>query len=162
MVTKKLKSQPSRIYFIRSCISKITNTFFENSEDLDIVVLMYNLLEYNSNCFMASGSLWDYYRDNINDDANENNDTGNYRINNNKTRASKSFEYKPKLIGSTPADNSRLDAGAVATLKHLGKFLRSIGLSLINCEIELDSVEEQLKWVEIIQWKQINNWFNFK
>ena len=58
----------------------------------------------------------------VNDDANENNDTGNYRINNNKTTASKSFEYKPKLIGSTPADNSKLDAGAVAPLKHLGKF----------------------------------------
>ena len=33
----------------RSCISKINNIFIDNSEDLDIVMPMYNLLEYNSN-----------------------------------------------------------------------------------------------------------------
>ena len=43
---------------------------------------------------MASGSLWNYYRDEVNADANENNDAGNYRVNNNKTTASNSFEYK--------------------------------------------------------------------
>ena len=68
---------------------------------------MYNLLEYSDNYSMASGSLWNYYRDEINDDANEN---VNNRINN-KTKASKYFEYKTKLIGSTPNnDNNILDA----------------------------------------------------
>ena len=33
---------------------------------------------------MTSGSLWNYYRDEIKDDANENN-AANNRINNNKT-----------------------------------------------------------------------------
>ena len=41
---------------------------------------------------MTSGSLWNYYRDEINDDANEN--ASDNRINNNKTIRSKSFEYK--------------------------------------------------------------------
>ena len=33
---------------------------------------------------MTSGNLWNYYRDKVNDDVNENNDPGNYRINNSK------------------------------------------------------------------------------
>ena len=36
-----------------------------------------------------------YYRDKVNDDANENNDDG-YRVNNERTTASRSFEYKTK------------------------------------------------------------------
>ena len=33
----------------RSCKSKISNTFIGNAEDLDIVMPMYNLLEYSDN-----------------------------------------------------------------------------------------------------------------
>ena len=44
------------------------------------------------------------------DSANENNDVINYRINNNKTATSKSFDYKKKLIKGTPNNNSRLNA----------------------------------------------------
>ena len=85
---------------------------------------------------MTSGSLSNYYRDEMNDDANEKNCCGNYRINNSKTINSKSFAYKTKIIGSTPADNSRLDA-AVFLLKYLCKFWRSLDLPLINFEIVL-------------------------
>ena len=59
------------------------------------------LLEYNNNYSITSGSLWNYYRDEVNDDADKN-DVANKKINNNKTTASKSFVYKTKLIGSTP------------------------------------------------------------
>ena len=52
--------------------------------NLNIVMLMYNLLEYSDKYFMMSGSLWNYYRDKINDDENENNNNNN-RLNNNKT-----------------------------------------------------------------------------
>ena len=54
---------------------------------------------------MTSGSLLNYYRGEVNDSANENNGANNYRISNNKTTISKSFEYKTKLIGSTPNNN---------------------------------------------------------
>ena len=37
-------------------ILEISNTFVDNAEDLDIVMLMYNLLEYSGNYSMASGS----------------------------------------------------------------------------------------------------------
>ena len=39
---------------------------------------MYNLLEYSNNYSMTTRSLWDYYRDEVNDNANKNN--ANYRI----------------------------------------------------------------------------------
>ena len=92
----------------RSYISKINNAFIDNAEDLDIVMPMYNLLEYSGNYSKASASFWNYYRDKINDYANKNNDAINYRINNNKTTTSKSFEYKVKIIGRTPNDNNIL------------------------------------------------------
>ena len=59
----------------RSRISKINNAFTDNAEDLDIAMLIYNLLEYSDN--MKSGSLWKYYRDEVNDDANKNNAANN-------------------------------------------------------------------------------------
>ena len=55
---------------------------------------MYNFLEHCDNYYMTSGSLWNYYRDELYNSVNENNDANNYRINNNKTTTSKSFEYK--------------------------------------------------------------------
>ena len=52
----------------------INNTFIDNAEDLDIVISMYISLEYSDNYSKASGSLWNNYRDEVNDSANENND----------------------------------------------------------------------------------------
>ena len=78
-------------------------TFVDNTEDLDFVMAMYNLLEYRNNYSITSGSLWNYYRDGVNDAANEN-DAANKKIN--KTTSNKSFEYKTKLIGSTQNNNS--------------------------------------------------------
>ena len=45
---------------------------------------MYNLLEYSENYSMTSGSLWNYYRDEVNVDENVN-DNANNKINNTKT-----------------------------------------------------------------------------
>ena len=81
----------------RSCISKINNTIVDNAEYLDIVMPMYNLLEYSENYSMTSGSLWNYYRAEVNDAANE--IIANHRINNNKTTRSKYFQYKTKIVG---------------------------------------------------------------
>ena len=46
-----------------SCISKINGELVENAEDLDIVIPMYNFLEYSKNYEKTSGSLFNYYRD---------------------------------------------------------------------------------------------------
>ena len=98
---------------------------------------MYNLSEYSDSYPVTSGSLWNYWRDEVINDANKNNDGSNYKINNNKTTASRSFEYKTEIIKRTPANNA-LNTGVVVLLKYLSNFLRSLDLSLINCEIELD------------------------
>ena len=81
---------------------------------------MYNLQNYS----MTSESLWNQYRDQINDDENEN--ANNNRINNSKSISSKSFEYKTKLIESTPDDSNILDAEVVVPLKYLSNFWRSL------------------------------------
>ena len=46
-----------------NCILKINNVLIDNAEDLDIVMPMYNLLEYSKNYRKTTGSFWSYYRD---------------------------------------------------------------------------------------------------
>ena len=41
----------------KSSISKTSNLLLENAENLDVVMLMYNLLEQNHNCPIKPGSL---------------------------------------------------------------------------------------------------------
>lgn len=79
----------------------------------------------------------------MNDDVNENNNVGNYRINNNKITTIKSLEYKTKIIGGTPADSSRLDS--CHSIKIFEELLQSLDLCLINCEIEFG-----LRWTKIV------------
>ena len=74
----------------RSCITTFNSTFTNNAENLDIVMQMYNLLEYSQNCFMSSRCLWNYYREKIND-VDDNVSDG------------KSFKYKTKIIGKIQA-----------------------------------------------------------
>ena len=45
-----------------NCISKINGIKIDNAEDLDVVMSMYNLLEYSKNYKKTTGSLWSYYR----------------------------------------------------------------------------------------------------
>ena len=106
---------------ITLCISKINNTFIDNTEDPDIIIPKINLLEYSDDYFMTSGSSWNYYRDEANVDAKENN-AANNRMNNNKSVASKSFEYKAKIIKRTPDDNNTLDAEVIVPLKYFSNF----------------------------------------
>ena len=43
-----------------NCISKINGVKTDNAEDLDVVMPMYNLLEYSKSCKKTTGSLWNY------------------------------------------------------------------------------------------------------
>ena len=86
---------------------------------------MANLSTYSDNYSITSGSLWNYYRYDVNDDAIENN-APRIKINNNKTVIGRSFEYKAKLIGSIPVNNNILDAEVVVPLKYLSNFFRSV------------------------------------
>ena len=46
-----------------NCILKIDGVQIDNAEDLDVVIPVYNLLEYSKNYRKTTGSLWNYYRD---------------------------------------------------------------------------------------------------
>ena len=125
-----------------SCISKINRVLIENAEDLDIVMPMYNLLEYNKNYSKTSGSLWNYYRDELSDETNDDNDPNKNVIN------SKSFNYKKSItrsIYNLIATAEGYDAnkeetkkvGISVPLKYLSNFWRTIDTLLINCEVSL-------------------------
>ena len=49
------------------CISRINNTDIDNAHGIDIVMPMYNLIEYSDNYSKTSGSLWQYCKDDPND-----------------------------------------------------------------------------------------------
>ena len=73
-----------------NCISEINNTQVDNTKDIDIVMPMYNLIEYNDNYAKTSGNLWQYYRDEPNDNLAD----------------SESFKSKIKITGKTPNNDN--------------------------------------------------------
>ena len=46
-----------------NCISEIKHTPIDNAKDIDIVMLMYNLIEYSDIYAKKSGILWQYCKD---------------------------------------------------------------------------------------------------
>ena len=48
------------------CTSRINNKDIDNAQDIDVVMPMYNLIEYSDNYLKTSGSLWQYYKDQLN------------------------------------------------------------------------------------------------
>ena len=117
-----------------SCISKVNGELVENAEDLDIVMPIYNLLEYSKNHEKTSGSLFNYYRD---EPSEITVGAGNNAINI-SIRNSKSFNYKTEITGSLDAgEDEKEDVTIAIPLKYLGNFWRSLDIPLINCEITL-------------------------
>ena len=78
-----------------TCISKINNTLVDNAKDLDVVMPIYNLTESSKNDRKTTVGLWNYYRDELNDDTNDNN------IPNKNVTNPKSFKYKTSVTGDT-------------------------------------------------------------
>ena len=149
-----------------SCITRINGELIKDADDLDVVMPMYNLLEYSKNY----RSLYNYYRDELDDDANLNNHP------NNNVVSSSAFQYKSKLLCNTPNVNSTNDPPAaggarpanpnydpnesrikrvilIVQLKYLGNFSRALNIPLISCKVSLE-----LKWDKncVITSNQIN------
>ena len=78
-----------------NCISKINNTQIDNAEYIDIVMLMYNLIDYSDNYSKTSGSLWQYCKD---IPAVNNNGT---IVNFNSDNDTDSFIFKAKITDQT-------------------------------------------------------------
>ena len=58
--TKKLAFKNNAPFI--DCVAKINNTLTDNGEDLDIVMSMYNLIEYSRDYRKIAEILWNYYR----------------------------------------------------------------------------------------------------
>ena len=114
-----------------SHMTKINNEFTEDADDLDIVMLMYNLLEYSKSYRKNIGSLNNYYRDELNDYNNPNNFPNTNVVNSN------AFEYKNKITGNTNNQGTK-DVELAIPLKYLGNFWRALNIPLISCEIFLE------------------------
>ena len=115
-----------------NCISNINGVKIDNADDLDVVMSMYNLLEYSKNYKKTTGSLWNYYRDEPSSTIGANNIT-------NSILNSKSFDYKASFTenGVTHDNLTKNDVKVVVPLKHLSIFWRHLDIPLINCEVEL-------------------------
>ena len=112
---------------------KINGVKIDNAEDLDVVMPMYNLLEYSKNYRKTTGSFWNYYKDELSDTL---------------SPYSESFKYKASITGSTYNDGAgeegydankvgKNENEAVIPLKHLSNFLGNLDIPLISCEVEL-------------------------
>ena len=116
-----------------SCISNINGIKIDNAEDLDVVMLMYNLLEYRKNYRKITGSLWNYYREEPSNPLSSN---------------SESFKHQTIITGNTynvGVEEEGYDANkvgknqteVVSPIKYLSNFWKSLNIPLINCEVEL-------------------------
>ena len=113
------------------CNLEINDEHVDKAENLDIVMPMYNLIEYSDNYQDSSASLYQYKRDeppeaNAIDDLTSNN--------------SSSFKYKINLLGDRNVVGGivRLNVKVVVPLKYLSNFFRSLEMPLINCKIKLN------------------------
>ena len=114
-----------------SCIWKINGVLIGNAENLNIVMPVYNLIEYNKNYSKTSGSLWNYYRDEP---------TNNIEINH--YLRPKCFDYRSTVIcklGDIDNENkaNKENVRITVPLKHLSNFWRSLHIPLFNCEVYL-------------------------
>ena len=105
-----------------SAAKTINNTEIDNAKDIDIVMPMYNLIEYSNNYSKTSGTLWQYYKDDQNDNLAD----------------SKSFKYKVKVTGKAPNDWNTKDVKIIVPLKYLSNFWTTLEMPLINCEVNLE------------------------
>ena len=113
-----------------NCISKINNTQIDNAEYIDIVMPMYDVIEYGDNYSKSSGSLWKYCKE-----IPAVNNAGNI-VGFNGANATDSFNFKTKIRGQANEDG-RINIEIMVTLKYLSNFWRILEMPLINCEIEL-------------------------
>ena len=117
------------------CATHINDEHIETAENLDIIMPVYNLIEYSDNYTDYSGSLYQFKRD-----ESPMNNAGN--PNNVALDNSTSFKYKASLLGKADDaagnDRSLKNTKIVLPLKYLSNFFRSLEMPLINCKIHLE------------------------
>ena len=117
------------------CVTHISDEYVETAETLNIIMLIYNLIEYSDNYADSSGSLYQFKRHEspTNDDEN----SLNVALDN-----STSFKYKSSRLGKATDvdgnDRSLKNTKIVVPLKYLSNFFRSLKMPLINSKIHLE------------------------
>ena len=113
------------------CNLEINDKHVDTTENLDITMPMYNLIEYSDNYQDSSANLYQYKRDEPPDDN---------AINDLTTDTSSSFKYKVSLLGNPVlvGNITKRSVKVVVPLKYLNNFLRSLEMRLINCKIKLN------------------------
>ena len=101
-----------------NCISEINNTQIDNAKDIDIVMPMYNLIEYSDNYAKTKGSLWQYCKDIPARNAN-----GEIIIFS-EDNTTDSFKFKAKITGETGNGGTK-DVEIMVPLKYLSKYLEN-------------------------------------
>ena len=99
-------------------ISEINNTQVDTAKDIDVVMPMYNLIEYSDIYSKTSESLWQYYRDELALD--NNNNIIDFLANKNN---SISLKFKEKITGQTGNDGTK-DVKILVSLKYIDHFWR--------------------------------------
>ena len=112
-----------------NCISEINNIQIDNAKDIDIVMPMYNLIEYSDN-YAKTGSLRQYCKDIP--ARNADNDIVVFAENN----TTDSFKFKAKITGQT-GNNGTKNVEIMVSLKYLSNSWRTLEMPLINCEVNL-------------------------
>ena len=117
------------------CNLEINDERVDTAENLDIVMPMYNLIEYSDDYQYSSATLYQYKRD----ESSEGDPIPNLTADN-----LSSFKYKIKLLGNVTevagdaAGVRGLNVKVVVPLKYLSNFFRSLEMPLINCKIKLN------------------------
>ena len=114
-----------------NCINKINNIQVDNAEDIDIVMPMYNVIEYSDNYAKTTGSLWQYCKD-IPTQHNNNNLIAVFA----EANLTDSFNFKVKFTGQTGNDGTK-GVEIMVPLKYLSNFWRTLEMPLINYEVDL-------------------------
>ena len=113
------------------CISKIDNNQVDSGKDIDIVMPMYNLIEYSNSYSKISGSFWKHCKNKPG--VNNNGDISDF----NGANATDSFSFKTKIIGQTD-NNGRIDnVKIMVPLQYLSNLWRTLEMPWINCEVNL-------------------------
>ena len=115
-----------------NCISEINNTQIDNAKDIDIVMPMYNLIEYSDNYAKTTGSLWQYCEDIPARNANANDVITEFT----ESNLTDSFKFKVKITAKTGNGGTK-DVEIMVPRKYLSKFWRTLEMPLINCEVNV-------------------------
>ena len=116
------------------CITHRNDEHVDTTDNIDIVMPMYNLIEYSDNYLDTSGSLWQFKRD-------ESPVTNAGNPDNVSADNSLSFKYKSSLIRDSfaSAGNRVFKNVKIAVpLKYLSNLWKSLAMPLINCKIHLE------------------------